>query len=273
MQPETPAALPRLPAYLPVRTIALALYLWAIAGIGRTLVWYSNEPEHQANFAWMLGSELLFLALFSLFLWRPARSLLWSHVYFAFQSVFVLGMFILQPTMDFLTGQFLLLTYQAALRFSGRLRWAWVGGLILLCGGTSLLVPTVLRNLALQFTTIAGQMVFAAYVAALQEEEEIRSQNQALLEELQATNQQLQAYAAQVEELAVLDERSRLARELHDSVSQVMFSILLNVRAARLLVQRDPERLHGQLETLQSLAQSALSEMRSFIAQLRPKAE
>ena len=74
-----------------------------------------------------------------------------------------------------------------------------------------------------------------------------------------------------MEELAAIEERNRLARELHDSVSQTMFSIILNVRSTQVLLQRDPTRLRPQLETLQKLAQSALVEMRSLIAQLRPK--
>jgi signal transduction histidine kinase len=83
----------------------------------------------------------------------------------------------------------------------------------------------------------------------------------------------LQSYAGQVEELAAVEERNRLARELHDSVSQTIFSITLNTRAAQILLERNPAGVKPQLEQLQKLTQNALVQMRSLIAQLRPKSD
>ncbi len=260
------------PAFLPARTVVIALFLFDLAVIARTLAWYSNEPEHQARFPWMLGFELIYLALAALYFLRPARSAVGRSLYFGFQSIFVLVMFILQPTMDFVTAQYLLLSYQAGLQFSGRARWIWITGLLLLTCIPSMVFGDPIRGLALQLSTMAGMLVLAAYVAALQEEEAARIQNQAILAELQETNHHLQLYSVQVEELAALKERNRLALEIHDSVSQTMFSMMLNVRAARLFIERDPANLSSQLETLQALSQSALAEMRSLISQLRPKA-
>ena len=74
------------------------------------------------------------------------------------------------------------------------------------------------------------------YTRAQQEKHE----SQALLERLSRANQQLEEFAAQAEELAAAQERNRLARELHDSVSQSIFSIILTARSAQLLLARDP---------------------------------
>jgi signal transduction histidine kinase len=90
------------------------------------------------------------------------------------------------------------------------------------------------------------------------------------LTELQETHRQLQEYAAQAEELAAVQERNRLARELHDSVTQTIFSMTLTAEAARILLERDPSQAASHLALLQELAQSALSEMRALIQQLRP---
>jgi signal transduction histidine kinase len=65
-------------------------------------------------------------------------------------------------------------------------------------------------------------------------------------------------------------ERNRLARELHDSVSQTMFSITLNVRSTQILLEREPSRVRPQLEQLQELSSRALSQMRALISQWRP---
>ena len=71
---------------------------------------------------------------------------------------------------------------------------------------------------------------------------------------------------------AVLEERNRLARELHDSVSQQLFSMTLTAPAARAQMEKNPQRAAAQLDRLQETATAALAEMRALIFQLRPPA-
>ncbi|NTU84168.1 MAG: GAF domain-containing sensor histidine kinase, partial [Chloroflexales bacterium] len=71
---------------------------------------------------------------------------------------------------------------------------------------------------------------------------------------------------------AVLEERNRLARELHDSVTQQLFSMTLTSQAARAQLERNPQRVAAQLERLQETSTTALAEMRALIFQLRPPA-
>ncbi|MEM7112495.1 MAG: GAF domain-containing sensor histidine kinase [Chloroflexota bacterium] len=70
--------------------------------------------------------------------------------------------------------------------------------------------------------------------------------------------------------LAIVEERNRLARELHDSVTQTIFSMTLASASARILLERDPSRVLARLDRLHDLAQGALKEIRSLIYQLRP---
>jgi signal transduction histidine kinase len=75
----------------------------------------------------------------------------------------------------------------------------------------------------------------------------------------------------QAQQLAVLDERNRLARELHDSVTQALYGITLHSEAAyRQLEAANPELVNEQLVELRSTAQEALREMRLLIFELRP---
>ena len=71
-------------------------------------------------------------------------------------------------------------------------------------------------------------------------------------------------------ELSTIEERKRLARELHDSVTQTLFSIGLTAEAAAELVEADPARAREQLGHLQELTRAAMGEMRSLIFELRP---
>jgi signal transduction histidine kinase len=71
-------------------------------------------------------------------------------------------------------------------------------------------------------------------------------------------------------ELSILSERNRLALELHDVVSQKLFSLMLSAEAVGTLVERDPAAARAQVQRLQQLAREALDELRSLILELRP---
>ena len=72
---------------------------------------------------------------------------------------------------------------------------------------------------------------------------------------------------------AALEERQRLARELHDSVSQALYGIALGSRTAHTLLDREahPDRVAEWLEYVLSLAEAGLTEMRALIFELRPE--
>ena len=74
----------------------------------------------------------------------------------------------------------------------------------------------------------------------------------------------------QAAELAASEERAHLARELHDSVTQALFSMTLQVRSLELLLDRDPGRVAGKLAELRELQRDALAEVRALIFELRP---
>ncbi|HET9614479.1 MAG TPA: GAF domain-containing protein, partial [Candidatus Limnocylindrales bacterium] len=74
----------------------------------------------------------------------------------------------------------------------------------------------------------------------------------------------------QAGELASSQERAHLARELHDSVTQALFSMTLITRSTELLVDRDPAAAKEKLGSLRDLQREALAEMRALIFELRP---
>ncbi|MEV5667104.1 GAF domain-containing sensor histidine kinase [Streptomyces flaveolus] len=73
-------------------------------------------------------------------------------------------------------------------------------------------------------------------------------------------------------ELTIAEERSRLAHELHDAVSQKLFSLRLTAQAAATLVDRDPARAKGELQQVAQLAAEAADELRAAVVELRPAA-
>ncbi len=71
-------------------------------------------------------------------------------------------------------------------------------------------------------------------------------------------------------ELSIISERTRIARDLHDAITQKLFGLRLTVQAAAALVDRDPVRARAELESVQELASEALAELRAIIVELRP---
>ncbi len=74
----------------------------------------------------------------------------------------------------------------------------------------------------------------------------------------------------QAQRAAAIEERQRLSRELHDSVSQALYGIVLGARTAVALLERDAQAAAAPLQYVLSLAESALAEMRALIFELRP---
>ncbi len=71
-------------------------------------------------------------------------------------------------------------------------------------------------------------------------------------------------------ELNIVEERNRLARELHDAITQRLFALRLASESAAELLERDPAAARGQLDRLRELSDEAIEELRSVILALRP---
>jgi signal transduction histidine kinase len=127
-----------------------------------------------------------------------------------------------------------------------------------------------LAGLALALMVLGGCAFLVSYDVLSAQTRADQAESEVLLAELQGAHAKLQSYAGQAEQLAAARERNRLARELHDSVSQMIFGIILTSHAARLLLERDPARVPEQLDHLERMTGSALGQLRSLIAKLRP---
>jgi signal transduction histidine kinase len=73
-------------------------------------------------------------------------------------------------------------------------------------------------------------------------------------------------------ELSIVEERNRLARDLHDAVTQKLFGVVLAAESGTALLERDVHQAAGQLALVRDLAREAMEELRSVIVHLRPAA-
>lgn len=93
-----------------------------------------------------------------------------------------------------------------------------------------------------------------------------------LAQHLNRMAEQLQALLQTRQELAALEERNRLARDLHDSVKQQVFATAMQVRTASALLERDPDIARGHLAEAEHLVRQAQQELTTLIQELRPAA-
>lgn len=88
-------------------------------------------------------------------------------------------------------------------------------------------------------------------------------------DELERLNRELQAEREQTARLAVLDERARIAREMHDVVAHSVSLMVVQAGAARHLLTQDPEQSRVALASLETVGREALHELRRALGILR----
>lgn len=184
--------------------------------------------------------------------------------YFAIQTLLVTGMLIVGRPSDAFSFLLFFLSLQAVLTLPMRFAVAWIVVFYLIDGAAALWrfgmpgLVNILFNTAVYFFS-------GVFGNALRQAEVARADNQQLLEELRIAQRRVQ-------DLAVADERNRLARELHDSVKQQVFATIMQLGAARVLLDRDPSAAHAHLLEAEQLAQQSGAELSLLIHELRPMA-
>lgn len=88
-------------------------------------------------------------------------------------------------------------------------------------------------------------------------------------EKLTQAHHQLRQYSLQIEELAAVQERNRIAREIHDSLGHALTSLNVQLQTGLKLWQRNPEEAHAFLEQAQQLGTIAMQEVRQSVSTLR----
>ena len=216
-----------------------------------------------------MGLLLLWLFLITS---EPLISRRWPvyfPVYVVLQTTLVFLLMATPGTPDFVGSLLGVLSMQVMLRLPTPVGIAWIG----LCTVILMLVlGRAYQNqaIALSLILIAGIIFLGSYTRTIRKAQAVRLENQTLAEELVLANHLLQDYSTQLEQFAAARERNRLARELHDSVTQTVFSMSLTTQSAALLFERDRTKVAAQLERLYELTHSALVEMQLLINELKP---
>lgn len=214
----------------------------------------------------LLGVYLLLLTTMGFILHRFRGYL---PFYFLLQSGIVLALGLLQPYEDTWALLYIPLGFQLVHEYTHRAALSWgaffAGSLLI----TLIFTSGWIFGLGYGLFYIAGSIFFIAYDIQYARSEAARRESQKLLSELQQAHNRLMEYASQVEEVAASQEHEHIARELHDSVSQIIFGITLDTESAQLLLDKDPPRVPELLDRMQEQTSRALAHMRALISQWR----
>jgi len=182
----------------------------------------------------MVGRIRLFPLLFIVIVVR-------SWFLFRLRSCLVLTAILLLLCVLLQAYRFQSLNLLPILSDSSRLKQIWLGSIFL-------------AGLALVFLQLL--------ISAVQSERQSR-------EQLMIAHAKLRHYALEIEELAIVQERNRIARDIHDSLGHSLTVFNLHLEAALRLLQSDPDEARALLMEAKQLSSTALHEVRQSVTALR----
>jgi signal transduction histidine kinase len=159
-----------------------------------------------------------------------------------------------------------------AMLLSERSGILWVVGLAVITAASMYAVYGV-DGLLGSLPMAGGYLFFTMFASALRRADAARFQSEQLLAQLQEAHRQLQQYSARSEQLAVAEERNRLAREMHDSLGHRLTVSAVQLEGAQRLIAADPERAGRMVGTAREQVREALADLRRTVATLRSPLE
>jgi signal transduction histidine kinase len=216
--------------------------------------------------SWLLAA-VLFLALLVIY---HAWSRRYNTLYLVIEFLVCAALVYLHP-LSFILG--FSVAAGAMLSFPPQRGVLWIGVFALY-----ILALVALQD-GLLMGVFQGMMVFIGYTSfgyayyARSQAERERKISQDLLEELQEAHLQLKDYAAGIEQLAISEERNRLAREMHDTLGHRLTVAAVQLEGAQRLIPTDPQRAARMLGTVREQVSEALGELRQTVTALRTPLE
>ena len=249
--------------------VLIGLILAGVVLRALTSLFPSEDPYRWAA----LGVTALFSVLLGLSFLPGFFQRVNPHLYFILQSAFTLSLLSLPPYLDFYAVFFGILSVQAMGIFPRQTAFRWIVAFGLMIGVALIWGLGWSEGLPLTILYITLYLALAYFVVLKDQAQSAQRESQRLLDELRKAHEQLQEHAAEIEALAVMKERNRLARDLHDSVTQSLYSLTLFTQAARERAKAgDLAQTNRSLERVADTAGQSLKEMRLLVYELRPLA-
>ena len=191
----------------------------------------------------------------------------------ALQTLLVGGLLAFTPGSSVFVILFYLLSAQAMLTNSFKVGVLWLGIFSLFTAVNFFYAEGWPGGIGDLLLMMAGYFFFGVVANSLYRAARAQHASEILLNELNLANQQLRENARQVERLAVVEERNRMAREMHDTVGHRLTVAAVQLEGAQRLIPNNPERAAQIVGTVREQVREALNELRQTVARLREPLE
>lgn len=158
-------------------------------------------------------------------------------------------------------------------------RKTWWMNFIIICVVAPTLIYSVVDNKS--FLSFVGNVVNDCFIFGFgytlyrihdshQRMKSLLEENQRQYALIQEQNNTLEQYSKQVERITLLEERNRMARELHDTVGHTFTSVIMGMDAVSYLIETAPSKAAERLDKLREVTRNGLEEVRKSIHQMAP---
>ena len=218
------------------------------------------QTNHLALFIVLFG---LHVALHWVMLYWPVPPS-WRLGYFAVQGLLVFGIGFTTPYVTLPLGLFAILAGQATgYGLTRRQLGAYISAYALLMALVFSTTDGLEQTTLAPFAAGAFLLMVVAVVALYRRQVHARDQAESIVVELKQAHDQLRAYAEQVEDLTLMAERQRMARELHDTLAQGLAGLILQLEAV------EAHLSNGRTVRAQEIVQQAMVRARTALADSR----
>jgi signal transduction histidine kinase len=178
------------------------------------------------------------------------------------------SLFFFKSGWNFFPIVFFILGPQVMIDFPLKTGVAWLVVYTLITGGF-MFADSGLAGLIDLLPYTAGYVFFGFFGWTMVQAQKDRLRSQELLADLQEAHEKLQRYTERVEELAVAEERNRIAREMHDTLGHRLTIAAVQLDGAARLVHTNPQKTETIIRTVHAQVKEGLAELRKTVAMMR----
>jgi signal transduction histidine kinase len=236
---------------------------------GLFAIWVSSMTTLETN-AQRVWVSLLLLAITLLFYGQkfPIHIPYGNWIRNILMTILAACLFFFKSGWSFFPIVFFIFGPQVMVDFPLKIGVGWLAVYTLITGGF-LVAGSGLAGLVELLPYTAGYAFFGFFGWTMVQAQKDRLRSQELLADLQEAHEKLQRYTERVEELAVAEERNRIAREMHDTLGHRLTIAAVQLDGAARLVHTNPQKTETIIRTVHGQVKEGLAELRKTVAMMR----
>lgn len=221
--------------------------------------------------------SLIIMALFTTLwiFWYPKinKTKFFLNLFIFVETIIILIPVILGLNWGIFPYLFFMLSVFATIELSFKIGIIWILIFSLICLTVYTLQGGIQAGILYSLLYGVGSFFFAGFGYALSVAIESKERSEKLLKELSQANKKLKEYAEKVKQLAILEERNRLSREMHDSIGHHLVTVSLRLEILKKIINEKPEEAKKLVEVAKNEVSKSLEELRNVVKTLRKPIE